>query len=179
MAGRRNGRRGGNGLGFNPRLIFSQICALQCYHYLFLGLLLEVSTKSDFSTYSRFYCLTFVSQIKVNKIFYGTSITIERIFTDKYIKLFNWTGWSDISAILLSSLLGSVLLAIIVEKSKKCLDFSVTLFLIHVTLCTVYDGIPSTWDWWMVHVFGTIIMTLFGEYLCARKELDDIPLLQL
>ena len=88
-------------------------------------------------------------------------------------------GWSDISAILLSSLMGSVLLAIIVEKSKKCLDFSVTLFLIHVLLCTIYDGMPATWDWWMVHIFGMIVMTLFGEYLCARKELDEIPLLQL
>ncbi|CAJ1955864.1 unnamed protein product [Cylindrotheca closterium] len=156
MPGRRNGRRGGSGLGFNPRLIFSQICALQCYHYLLLGLLLEL-----------------------NKIFYGTSITIERIFTDNYVKVFAWRGWSDISAILLSSLMGSVLLAIIVEKSKKCLDFSVTLFLIHVVLCTIYDGMPATWDWWVVHILGLIIMTLFGEYLCARKELDEIPLLQL
>lgn len=156
MARRRNTRRGGNRSGFNPRLIFAQICSLQCYHYLFLGILFQT-----------------------NHLFYGTSITLERIFTDKYIEVWAWRGWPDISAILLSSLLGSVLLAIIVEKSKKCLDFSVTLFLIHILSSAIYGGIPSTLDWWIVNLSGMIIMTLFGEYLCARKELDEIPLLQL
>lgn len=41
----------------------------------------------------------------------------------------------------------SVLMAIIVEKSKKVLDFSVTLFIIHFVLCIFYNGAPSTWDW--------------------------------
>jgi protein SYS1 len=71
------------------------------------------------------------------------------------------------------------LLAIIVEKSKKCLDFSVTLFLLHLLLCTVYDGLPAVLDWWIVHVLATIIMVVLGEYVCSRRELDDIPLLQL
>ena len=73
----------------------------------------------------------------------------------------------------------SVLLAIIVEKSKKCLDFSVTLFLLHLLISTMYGGFPSRLDWWVVHVFGTIIMVILGEYLCSLKELNDIPLLQL
>jgi hypothetical protein len=74
----------------------------------------------------------------------------------------------------------SLLLALIVEKSKKCLDFSVTLFVIHLLLCTIYSGgFPSTWDWWIVNFTGMIIMVLLGEYLCSRKELSDIPLLVL
>lgn len=73
----------------------------------------------------------------------------------------------------------SVLLAIIVEKSKKCLDFGVTLFLIHWVMCWMYDGFPTVLDWWIVNLFGMIVMVLLGEYLCSRRELDDIPLLQL
>lgn len=73
----------------------------------------------------------------------------------------------------------AVLLAIIVEKSKKCLDFSVTLFLIHLLSCYWYDGLPTTLDWWIVHVLGTIVMILLGEYLCSLKELRDIPLLEI
>ena len=38
----------------------------------------------------------------------------------------------------------SVLMAVIVEKSKKVLDFSVTLFFIHFVLCILYNGFPST-----------------------------------
>ena len=73
----------------------------------------------------------------------------------------------------------SVLLALIVEKSKKCLDFGVTLFLIHWGMCWLYDGFPTVLDWWIVNLFGMIVMVLLGEYLCSRRELDDIPLLQL
>lgn len=156
-ARRLRGGNNNNALGFNPKLIFAQICSMQCYHYCFLGLLLEL-----------------------NRLFYGKSITLDRIFTDQYVKIWSWGGLPDISAIVLASLFGSVLLAIIVEKSKKCLDFSVTLFFIHLVLCTIYSGkLPGTFDWWIVNIFSMIVMTLAGEWLCARKELDEIPLLQL
>ncbi len=145
-----------NDKAFNPRLIFSQIVAMQCFHYVILGFL-----------------------VQVNYVVFGTSITLDRVFSDKYVSLWTAVGWADTIAILLTSLVGSVLLAVIVEKSKKCLDFSVTLFMIHFLLCSFYSGLPSTWDWYIVHVLGTIMMILFGEYLCSRRELDDIPLLQL
>ena len=69
-------------------------------------------------------------------------------------------------------------MAVIVEKSKKCLDFSVTLFLIHLFSCYWYDGLPRSLDWWVVHVLGTNVMVLLGEYLCSLKEMRDIPLLE-
>ena len=71
----------------------------------------------------------------------------------------------------------AILLAKIVEKSKKCLDFSVTLFTLHFLLCSIYDGFPSSWDWWILNILGLIIMVLLGEYLCSRVELMEIPLL--
>mmetsp|Transcript_1594 Transcript_1594/g.2208 ORF Transcript_1594/g.2208 Transcript_1594/m.2208 type:complete len:188 (+) Transcript_1594:75-638(+) len=141
---------------FNPRLILSQIISLQSFHYLVLGIIFQI-----------------------NHVLFATSITIDRIFTTKYIDVWSAEGWIDNSAILLSSLIGAVLLAIIVEKSKKCLDFSVTLFLIHIVTCSIYGGFPSTWDWWIVHTMGMIAMVVLGEYLCSKKELSDIPLLQL
>jgi hypothetical protein len=73
----------------------------------------------------------------------------------------------------------ALMLAIIVEKSKKCLDFSVTLFIIHIIFCSMYGGFPSTWDWWIIHILGMILMVVLGEYLCSKKELSDIPLLVL
>lgn len=73
----------------------------------------------------------------------------------------------------------SFLLTIIVEKSKMCLDFSVTYFILHLVISSVYYQVPATADWWIVHVFATIVMVLVGEYLCSLRELSDIPLLQL
>ena len=70
-------------------------------------------------------------------------------------------------------------MAIIVEKSKKCLDFSFTLFVVHFFIVCFYDGFPGTWDWWIVHIISMVVMVLLGEYLCAKKEMEDIPLLVL
>ena len=134
---------------FSPRLIFSQILALQSLHYLCLSIL-----------------------IQINHTIFGTTITVDRIFAAHFIN-----PWPDIGAVLLSHIVGAYLLMIIVEKSKKCLDFATTLFFIHFLFCCFYDGFPLVMDWWIVHVLGTIILTLLGEYLCSKRELQDIPLL--
>ncbi|KAL9189522.1 hypothetical protein ACHAXT_009197 [Thalassiosira profunda] len=141
---------------FNPRLILSQIVSLQSFHYVVLGLIFQV-----------------------NRLLFGTSITMDRIFTARYLDIWSAAGWVDNAAVLMSSFVGSLLLALIVEKSKKCLDFSVTLFIIHVILCSMYGGFPATWDWWIVHVLGMISMIVLGEYFCSKRELSDIPLLVL
>ena len=144
---------------FNPKLIFSQIVAMQCFHYLILGFI-----------------------IQVNHVLFNTSITVDRIFVaQNYLNLWSLEGWIDNLAILLTSCVGSVLMAIIVEKSKKVLDFGITLFLIHLWLCVLYNhgSFPASWDWWIIHILSTILMILLGEYLCSKKELDDIPLLTL
>lgn len=38
----------------------------------------------------------------------------------------------------------AILLATIAEKLKKCLDFSATLFLINLFVCSIYGCIPAT-----------------------------------
>ena len=149
-----NNTHNSNAQTFNPRLILSQIISLQSFHYVILGIIFQI-----------------------NHILFGTSITIDRIFTSKHLDIWSAVGWIDNSAVLFSSLIGSLLLAIIVEKSKKCLDFSVTLFLIHIVLSSIYGGFPLTWDWWIIHILGMIMMVLFGEYTCSKRELSDIPLL--
>ena len=34
-----------------------------------------------------------------------------------------------------------------VERTKKCLDFTATLYVIHLFCCVFYKGIPSTMEW--------------------------------
>lgn len=137
---------------FYPKLIVYQIVALQCWFY---------------------FCLVVCFQI--NHVLYNTSLTIDRVFTDTYLRL-----WQvDALSVLLANLCGSVMLTIIVEKSKKCLDFSLTQLLLHFILTCLYGGFPTQLQWWIVHIAGTIAMVVFGEYLCSRKEMEDIPLLQI
>jgi hypothetical protein len=68
---------------FNPKLILSQILCLQCFHYVFLGLIFQV-----------------------NHVLFATTITIDRIFTDDYLDVRSAMGWVDNSAVLTSSLVG-------------------------------------------------------------------------
>jgi hypothetical protein len=81
------GRGGGVSPGpdFNPKLITAQIVALQCFHYFLLALLFQG-----------------------NHVLYGTSITLDRIFTDRHVMLWNRTGFADALAFLIASLMGYV-----------------------------------------------------------------------
>ena len=97
MSGRGGSRlRQASMKNFNPRLIFSQIVAMQCFHYLFLGLLFQI-----------------------NHVLYGQSVTIDRMFTDEYLKVWHG-GWQDAFAVFLSyAVVGYVLIHLI-----KSYDFS-------------------------------------------------------
>ena len=64
----------------------------------------------------------------------------------------------------------------IVERAKKCLDFAVPAHLIHLWGSTLYDGFPASWEWWAVNAMSLVLMALLGEFLCIRRELQDIPL---
>jgi hypothetical protein len=69
---------------FYPKLIASQIVALQCFHYFVLSICFQI-----------------------NNVLYGTPITIDRIFTDRYVRyLWHGKGWPDACAILVSSAVG-------------------------------------------------------------------------
>ena len=47
-------------------------------------------------------------------------------------------------------------MAIVVEKSRKCLDFGATVYLYHLLFCSLFGGCPST------HPRGTLVV--LGEY---------------
>lgn len=67
----------------------------------------------------------------------------------------------------------------LVERAKKCLDFSATLFIIHLLICIVYGGWPSSVTWWIVNGACVAAMALVGEWLCIRRELQEIPITRL
>ena len=51
----------------------------------------------------------------------------------------------------------------IVERAKKCLDFTSTLYIIHVVICSFYDGIPQNWEWWILQIAALALMVVLGE----------------
>ena len=82
-----------------------------------------------------------------------------------------------IVAHLANSIVGAYLLKIFVERSKSCLDFSVTHYVIHFVLVWFYTGsIPDTFIWYFINACGIFLMCVGGELLCRREEMKSIPI---
>ncbi|MCE2055728.1 hypothetical protein HAX54_043282 [Datura stramonium] len=138
---------------WDPWLIVAQIGCLQCIYYLTLGIFLEI------------FVGTRVSQMSLVYFFDYATVTASTV-----------TGWCLIASFLLSSLAGAGILLYLIERAKKCLDFSATLYIIHLFICIVYGGWPSSITWWIVNVTGLAVMALLGKYLCIKRELREIPI---
>jgi len=69
-------------------------------------------------------------------------------------------------------------LSLVVERAKKCLDFTATLYLLHLLFCCAYRGWPRSAEWWLLNGAGLATMAVLGEWLCLRKEMQDIPMTQ-
>ena len=144
---------------FDPALIIAQIVAVQSLMYMDLGV-----------------WMLLLNALAGRPV---TSIGLELFFSHRSIRLSYTGGWTSIAAMFLNALAGGCVLCVIVERAKKCLDFAVTAHLLHLCCCTLYDGMPDTWEWWIVNLMSLVVMALLGEYLCMRREMQDIPLLGL
>ena len=133
---------------WDPVLILAQIVSVQCLFYLSLctALYLFLGTST------------------------GGALTVEVLFD--YRKL---VGAFSFAAFLTSALAGSLILYFVVERTKKCLDFTCTCYLLHLVFCWGYGGFPLSLGWWVTIGVSAACMTLVGESLCMKKELRDIP----
>lgn len=138
---------------WDPWLIVSQIVCLQCLYYLTLGFFMSILVGTRVSRMSLVYFFDF------------SALTTS-----------TGTGWCVIASFLLAALLGAVFILYLIERAKKCLDFSATLYIIHLFICIVYGGWPSSMTWWLVNGTCLALMALLGEWLCIRRELREIPI---
>ena len=70
----------------------------------------------------------------------------------------------------------SVLLLVIVERSRLCLDFTLTMLLLHLLLVSVYNGAFPSGSWWIVFILGGAITFMFADFLCSRQEILPITI---
>ncbi|CAK9174624.1 unnamed protein product [Ilex paraguariensis] len=89
---------------WDPWLIVAQIVCLQCLYYVTLGVFLTILVGTRVSRMSLVYFFDYATV--------GTTTV---------------TGWCVIGSFILSSLAGAGYLLYLIERSKKCLDFSATL----------------------------------------------------
>ena len=104
---------------FDPVLILLQIASLQCFYYLAMGTLWGVM-----------------------HVLFSSPVSLDHFFTPKFVNFVSIGGWIESISVLLCSVVGAYLLSTIVERSKKCVDFTFTLYFLHILCCTVYSAFP-------------------------------------
>ncbi|EFC49665.1 predicted protein [Naegleria gruberi] len=107
---------------------------------------------------------------------FGYVPTLEQIFSYKAISVFSLFGWISIGIWVLDGFVGGFLLFMIVRRSKKCMDFTITFHVIHLIFCIIYKAFPVYWEWYVFIVLHGIIMTLVGEFSCYWREQREINL---
>jgi protein SYS1 len=144
---------------FDPVYTFAQILTLQSAFYLSAGLALWLLD----------------GLVTSRKIPVLQELFDARLFSLGTSK--NDNGWCIILSYLIAGAgLGGMLLMFIVRRAKLCVDFTLTLYGIHIFGCSLYAGTPTTLLWWITNGLSATVMILLGEYLCMRKELEPIKL---
>ncbi|CAI5465575.1 unnamed protein product [Closterium sp. Yama58-4] len=101
---------------WDPWLIVAQIACLQSLFYLSLGVFLWLFVGSHVPRF-----------------------TLKYFFDYSVISPSSFVGWCCIFAFLANAFVGAFYLVVVVERTKKCLDFAATVHLLHALLCLLYE----------------------------------------
>eukprot|EP00879_Flechtneria_rotunda_P011595 GHRR01012111.1.p1 GENE.GHRR01012111.1~~GHRR01012111.1.p1 ORF type:complete len:279 (+),score=77.62 GHRR01012111.1:492-1328(+) len=138
---------------WDPVLIIAQIVTVQCLFYISLGLIQAITLGPLIG-----------------------HVTVVYTFSWVYIHFKTNLGWLNWMAHIISSVAAAAILAWIVERAKRCLDFGATLYIWHLIFVCWYSGWPGSLAWWIANSVGFVTTVLLGEWFCVRRELQDIPL---
>ena len=72
-------------------------------------------------------------------------------------------------------LMGVVIFRVI-ERTRKCLDFVLTMIFFHFIFTLFSNGFPTRFLWWLLQLVGAAGCTLLAEGLCMREARKDIQL---
>lgn len=139
---------------WDPPLIITQIVTIQCFFYTSLGL-----------------------WIFLTNILSGTTLSLDEIFLYQQIHVKDFHGRCIVGSYLLNSLCCSLGLWYFVQRTKLCLDFTMTAHIFHLIVCWIYNSsFPNTLSWWLLNIVCISVMCVSGEFLCMRTEMKAIPL---
>jgi protein SYS1 len=142
---------------FDPVYTLTQILTLQSIFYLSAGV-----------------CLWLLDVLMTQ----GTMPTLQELFDSRLLSLgkeLQGHGWRIMISFLVAGAgLGGLALMLIIRRAKLCIDFTLTLYCIHICICSLYAVPPTSLLWWMTHIISAVVMILLGEYLCMKNELEPI-----
>ncbi|KAJ1956953.1 hypothetical protein EC988_001075, partial [Linderina pennispora] len=139
---------------WDPILILSQIATLQCFGY---------------STYS--FCMV------ISSFLTDIALSPALLFDSTLVRGDTVQGWVIGLALVGIGLANILPLVYMVERSRLCIDFSLTFYTIHLALAWWYQGeLPKTLLWWAAVGLSGCIMAFVGRAACLRRELLPIAI---
>lgn len=140
---------------FDSKLVVAQIVAMQALSYLSLSGLVFFS----------------------HQILPSFPLEVGVLFDSRYLgdgTEQRPTNFTLVLCLVANALCFGVQLSFVVERAKKCLDFCLTYFCLHLVLCAYGRGFPTEWRWWLCQLVCLLVSSLCGEYFCMKKELQEI-----
>lgn len=167
---------------WDPVLLITQICAMQCLLYASLGAIMWIMDNLAGANHTLDHLFQYHVSSTISTPF-GDSISKRcklRTFNSplpfQEVHITDWGGRLVVSAFVINSLVGAGALWLIVRRTKLCLDFSCTFQIIHLLICWYYNStFPTAISWWMLNAVCAAIMCVCGEFLCLKAELAEIP----
>lgn len=136
---------------FDPIYIVLQIITLQSLFYL-LYVFVVVSLDGIFSI-----------RPALSQILSSTAVIPDSL-----------KGIVGFSAFIITCASSSLLFYYVIERSRLCLDFALTLLIIHILIITaITRRIPISILFYLCISCGLFIMTVLSEYACYRREVRD------
>eukprot|EP00747_Dinoflagellata_sp_TGD_P059928 gnl/TRDRNA2_/TRDRNA2_151801_c1_seq1.p1 gnl/TRDRNA2_/TRDRNA2_151801_c1~~gnl/TRDRNA2_/TRDRNA2_151801_c1_seq1.p1 ORF type:complete len:161 (-),score=29.02 gnl/TRDRNA2_/TRDRNA2_151801_c1_seq1:92-574(-) len=138
---------------FDPRLIITQIIVMQSAWYMCLAVLTM--------------CVDW---------FVGAQQSLSQLFL---VKAYTWdtnAGFALACSMWCTALVMALVLRVVVERAKKCLDFVATYHIFHLVFTWCISGFPNVRHWWIINSVAGLVAVLLGEYACMKAEQKAIKL---
>ena len=124
---------------------------------------------------SAYYIINILFTIFFNS-FFGIRLHINQIISDKALDFSSVYGSSYLLSLFFTYVFMIVVFILIVDKARNILDFVLTNFFIHLIICTINSGFPSSFIWWVIQGIVLTLVTLISEFISLKIEQQEIKL---
>ncbi|PIA14967.1 hypothetical protein COEREDRAFT_23442, partial [Coemansia reversa NRRL 1564] len=138
---------------WDPLLILAQITTLQCFGYSAFSFLAVVASL--------------VSDMRLRPAL---------LFDGEMVRHDTVEGWIVALSMVAMAAANILPLVYMVERSRLCIDFSLTFFAVHLVLVWWHGRTPPPLPWWLLVAAATALMGLGGRAACRRRELLPIAI---
>ena len=108
-------------------------------------------------------------------LIFGVEANVNDLLSWKSIRFSSPHNWMAVLAAACAAAASGYWISIVVERVKKVVDFTSTLYLLHLATAAVYDlSFPTSWEWWLVTVLCMVGTAWLGDTLCIENEMQDI-----